>query len=258
MGKRNLPVFWGVVLMASCLFLNGCIFDSLFRRRNNPVSSIVDPGFQMFRTPRDFDGPGSVFRVDRNGEKSPVTNINLPSHSGNESIGAIQTSGSRNFNIGFIFPYVQADIKKDSNCTLDFKIDGAKRNWLYDDELKPILKKKMAEIIPEPGCRYYVIQETISAKKIRYHFNQDSLLSIGGEAAINELTEGNAGMSWNSTAKYQLTAKYNPPFYVFYKPAMIPLAYFNQSAIKVLHVDDFNLVPVNETLSWVENENPMN
>src|SRR6266568_6162421 len=52
------------------------------------------PGFQTFPTPRTFDFPGTVFRIDRSGTRFVVTTLPVSCESGREALGSYTTTGS--------------------------------------------------------------------------------------------------------------------------------------------------------------------
>ena len=260
---------WSVLLITLSLVLSGCC---LFCNRppTPPVQQMADfpeKGFQMFAAPRSSGGmPGLVFRIDREGKVLEVVNLNkdnsLNIDTREEAVGSVSKAGSADFNLGFLF-----GTKGNFNLTigktynLSFKAGGVTRYVTEDWDIKPLLYRNGMELARNwvPGCRYYIIRETVSVKSISYKIGQDTLNNIGGEAKINALVQGSVGMKWNSTDEYQLTQEFDKPFLVFYKPERIipehDLFVNKQIRYGVQEArvpPTFKTLPVEEKLVWVE------
>lgn len=283
MENRRFSISSLVLLLVLCVVLNGCILDWLVKKKP-PVKKIeeiagLEAGFQMFPTPRDFDGPGTIFRVDKQNVRWKVKVVDVPIHPGNEIYGNRTIGGRDNFDLGLIFATVASgNITHENNCTLDFKITGTQRLETYDAEISPFIpeiRKAINGITPEKGNRYYLIRDVVSAANISYKFDKTTMDKIGGSGKINKLVELNSNLSWNSTDSYQLTENFPKPYYVCYKPWEITFLKDEKKQVRQLQTQAayefgghkaltmkaksgfdqepvFKFEPVKEKLAWTE------
>jgi hypothetical protein len=198
-------------------------------QRPGPVAIVghsieLDPGFQVFPTPRTFDGPGTVFRVDQNHTRYPVTELRVQVKDvGEEQVGTYakhsswKLSALANF-LGaiknlLVDPSVSADLSKTINSTFEFG-EGHRERIVDEKELNDSLNK--SGVTFRKDSRYFVIYETIAVPKIKVVITNGSELSAEAKADLKKVANADIGIKGDSESEFALIKNFDKPFRVFY------------------------------------------
>lgn len=185
-----------------------------------------DEGFQMFLTPRTFDAPGKIFRVNSDKTSFEVSALSVTTTGGEETLG----SGIRKVSAGFLANFISLPVKGNMNLSknvqMQYKVEGpALREITSDVDVFKKLNDEMKAIPWQPNNDYYVMRETIAAKNIQFSFDDDAIAALGGEAVVKELGGSTikGEVKWESKAQYQLSEKYTAPHRICYKADRITI-----------------------------------
>ncbi|CAM4111653.1 hypothetical protein [Pseudoalteromonas byunsanensis] len=183
-----------------------CIL-SLFSCTNTPqppVGILSSEGFAAFTTPRSFDNPGTVYRINENGKRFKVTEIQVPIENGMEELpklSSLQTMslGQLLQSIGASSDKLSASIKLNLSRTKSILLEAntGKRFTTRDDDVDNAFIAWAATAKPKDNSRYFIIRETVATKQLNYKVQSDWLNELKLDTDALELAgyEGNASVN---------------------------------------------------------------
>lgn len=214
----------GLTIGLLCAALYGCTL--------NPV---VPQGpkfedFKVFASPRSFDPPGRIYRVQPDGQVFGVVTLQITPQSGVEAIPKIETR--TNFSLKELLETVgvaadelpasvSAEIKQKREVT--FEGLDAKREFLDDADLDNILPKVFADIKIRPDNKYYVIRETISSDDVSYKMEKSWILNAGFDAKFKDIVKNKTNLDWGSGENFSMNKKFNQPLRIWYKAELLTI-----------------------------------
>jgi hypothetical protein len=201
------------------------------------------PSFQTWPTPRDFDGPGTIFNITDNNFIYRGGSSKKPFLAGNEILADIQTR--QEWKVGLLEQFLGSILSLKGSSAGDinahFEATGAQRWRTHTDavvkELKPLIEK----YIDQP---LYLIVEAISVKSLSYTVNSNALhkeaikintAASGGSVDVKRAEDG--------SDRFILSRKFDRPYYVFYRAQRIELLSGMESS-QIIVVDQ------DESLQW--------
>jgi len=210
-----------VVGFAAIVFAMGCFHPAV----TGGVKPALDPGFIQFPTPRDFDPPGTVFRVDSSGVRFDVVDLSskLPLTNGEETFPFLSSSGRQSFRSNAFLRFlgavvgIKVGVASDNIFSAEYGLFGAQRQKTTDADIDPALRTALMDIDWRGGDTYYVIRETVSADSIEYSTNDSVAGALDGDATFRSIAGDTSHVTWNRSARYQLTLRFGHPERVFYK-----------------------------------------
>lgn len=209
------------------------------------------PGFQTWPTPRSFDPPGTVFRLD--GEsfihiaQLPVQNSDV----GSESIPSQTLSGTSSGSLlGYLRGQIEGGLGLEGNTTYQVTLNFSDvHRWRADSSQ---LEQALNSLQIPSGSRgpIYVVREAISVRSIQYEvsFHQAGRGSASLEQAQN-YGRGQIAVSSLSNGRYEINQSFEEPHYVFYLASQVRrLSGIDQS--RIILID-----PPSE-LRWIQEIHP--
>jgi hypothetical protein len=207
--------FGGVLLIS---LLAGCETPPPITLENN----VNLRGFSTFPTPRTFDGPGTLFRIDKDGTKFPVAKLAIPVEVVGNEVFANYTRET-SWSLGGFLKFVgairvlsdaQLSANMESTVNLTLQIGQGDRERTYDNEIAAALKD--ASVKYRGDSRYYVIRETIAVREISYNLTRgnNSLSTI--TVSINKAIDGSGSLKWVDSRQSELKQTFDQPHRVFY------------------------------------------
>jgi hypothetical protein len=207
-------------LACSLIFLAGCSSSKL----TDISRSLRYEGFDTFPTPRTFDGPGYVFRIEKQSKKKfPVTELNVKREPpvGQEAfpsynqivrwsatlvasyLGAPET----------VITTASADASNDVDVQI--KLGLGKRYRVYDDAVEEALKS--ARIRFREDSDYYVVREAIAVPTISVILARKATATAGIRAMFQKIVDTTANVHWEDQSKASLIQDFGQqPHYVFF------------------------------------------
>ncbi len=219
--RRSLFIGGGVFLVTAGTASSVIGYETTHRSVSVVAAPWSYPGFQSWPTPRDFDGPGTLFTLDA-GYFEFVRNLQLPVDlAGDESFSDVDSSNSWDGGIlGNFAGSASIGLLADSKARLKikFSLQGAQR-WRVDQ----VAVRHAVENDPALNnpASLYVVTEAISVTGITFFLQKDDLNTgaltgtLGGDQKIqlsaNDAADGTVG----------LNVRYDRPYYVFFRPMEI-------------------------------------
>lgn len=186
--------------------------------------------FQVFASPRSFDPPGRIYRVQPDGQVFGVITLSITPQSGEESIPKIETKANSSLEelletVGVVAEEVPASISAEIKRKREVTFEGldAKREFLDDADLDNVLPKALAGIKIRSDNKYYVIRETISSKEINYKMDKSWILNAGFDARFKDIVKNKTNLDWDSGENFSMNKKFNQPLRIWYKAELLEI-----------------------------------
>lgn len=177
-----------------------------------------EKGMQVYSTPRNFDGPGTVFRIDPNGVKYPVTVLSIGTCEKCEEAFA-DHQGTTQSTLGAVLQYLKLGslgVNAQRAVTVSTKLQSGQRFRTLDDAVDPALKN--AKIAFKPNNRYYLVRETTAFKSIDYTITSgrsaNAELKADLATAIGDGTRAEGKVGWTSDDRSTLSQKFDTAYHV--------------------------------------------
>ena len=199
-----------------------------FNSRN--TKPIVEPDvvsyddFDTYPTPRTFDGPGYVFRVDQEKKKFPVLKLDVRvESSGWESFSRqVKTTTWKLGALGEflgdskVVEQLKASGNADAEVRTEIELGTGSRYRTYDADIEVAVKK--AKITYRRDSRYYVVREAVAVKKITLKIDREGGIDAKVEANLKKLARADGKTSVVLKDNTQLIADFgNEELFIFYK-----------------------------------------
>lgn len=142
-------------------------------------------GFEAFATPRTFDGPGTIYRIDPDGKRFLVATIKLktsggaevvPKYSSTRDLSLNQLLESIGANAAALPAKATSELSSKSSTTIE--ATKAFRAISSDDDVTAALSAWATSAKPRPGSTYYLVRETISTNSLSYKVNRSWLANL--------------------------------------------------------------------------------
>lgn len=213
------------------------------------------PDFKTFPTPRTFDAPGTIFRIDREGHKFTVMQLQVPVSKGNEALTSYTESGAWTLKglLHFLSLHnskVSSDANMNLNHAVKVKLSGGLRERTLDTDVDAAIQR--SQLAFRGDSKYYIIRETIAVSAIDYDFEENVDTNTGVSAQLlsffRQLPAGKVDYVLSSTSQRSLNLVFKAPHRLFYTVDLV-----NREA-KGLLASEISRTPVNENLIWTEEE----
>jgi len=194
-----------------------------------PVGVVAEEGFEAFATPRSFDGAGTIYRIDSEGKRYLVGNLDvkvpdgadevIPSYTTKKEISVTQLLES----IGAKAELIPASLNSNFNIKSNASIEGTNgyRVQLSDTLVDGALLKWRSSVTPVEGSKYYLIRETIQTPSLKYKVEKNWLMSAVVDIKYLQVA-GYKGEPKITTANtLELDAKFTKPMNVWYKAQLV-------------------------------------
>lgn len=216
------------------------------------ASHILDRGWQFYFTPTTLEPPGTVFRIDAERRRYPVTTLLVQPQVGQEAAGEYTESVAANLGILARFldlKGVNINVGTAKTERLVFKMDNPDREFVDDLNLDKVLRPFLKELEYRVDNRYFVIRECRRATGINHHLTRSQVDNLGGAAAFAErlALEGTLFKA-ERNGEYLLQQKFEQPMRVMYLPEEIKPVTAGLAQAK----PELGRVPVDETLVFEE------
>ena len=210
----KLPLFFAalVALSAGCKHFDGAIIPPL-------------KDFEAFDSPRDFDPPGRVFRIDQQGVIYGVGQLSVTPKTGNEVTKKYSSKANWSLETvlktaGVAAEKVPAVAKLDLERQREVSLESTKSVREYiDDEDQP--DKKAEELLGRVGYKkdnkYFVIRETVATTALDFKAERKWLADLNLEAEFQKVVSANSNFKFDNDKTFSLVATFDKPMRVWYK-----------------------------------------
>lgn len=177
-------------------------------------------GFQIFPSPRTFDPPGTIFRVDSAGIRRPVVDLSglLTITPQAEAIPSIAVRGR--FSSGAFFAWLgdrQRSIEAERADSALVVVAGAKRERAYEVELRKLLDSAATIIDWGRSGRLYLITETIAADSVHILLSSEANLGVRDSLQLDSVKTRGVRVGWSPQRATEIALRFATPHRIFYK-----------------------------------------
>lgn len=179
--------------------------------------SLSVPGFQTFPSIRTFDGPGTIFRVAKDGTKYPATTLTVPVvPRGDETYPEIERTGTGDLDAALTFIGLpdSARATKRVAVTMHARIGPGTRFSTFDTAVDSALAT--TRIDWRSGSKYYLIRETIAVASLQFSATQTTSSEGTWAAVIGKLVRLGGKIAGQDSTSVSLDRAFNPIANVFY------------------------------------------
>lgn len=213
-----------VATVAGLLTLVACVSNP-----RAPLVGITDSeGFEAFATPRSFDGPGTIFRIDGDGKRFLVGEITFKVKEGVEELP--KASSSRVFSLsqfiealGASATAMPASIKANLSRTATTTIEAttAQRKFVSDDDVVTAMLAWANRAKPNGDSVYYLIRETISTPGLVYKVDKNWLNSVNVDIQTLEVAGYKGEAKASAGDVLEMNRTFSQPLNVWFKAEKI-------------------------------------
>ncbi len=183
--------------------------------------ALTYPGFDTFPTPRTFDGPGSIFRIDEDGRHFPVAQLNVPiEHPGDEAFS--EYIGVGNWTLEALAQFIRGSYLGEGGlnakkfASVVVKLGAGRRERSLGKYIDSAIAKERIDFEWRAGSRYYVVVETISVKDIEYSVFDAAGQSAALRGTFNALLSAGIGVESGRLEGRSLVQRFPEWHRVFY------------------------------------------
>jgi len=189
-----------------------------------PGTVLETEGFKAFPSPRTFDPPGRIYRVDPTGSVFGVTSLKLKSQQGKEEIADYKDTTDISLKqvletIGVPatkFPVVAA-LDFERKRRFETKSVSGVREFVDDEQVDQQLPLALGSITIRDDNQYYIIRETVMTDNIDYVSEKSWLVSLGLDAEFQNVVKAHSDLNWGTGKTFSLKKKFDGLRRVWYK-----------------------------------------
>lgn len=218
-------------------------------RRSTAPGALLEPGWQFYARPTSLEPPGTVFRIDSAGRRFAVAEIAPPITTGAEVFGANREAIRTSAQIVARFiggrDEAAAGQHGDRIETLEFQMFDVQKEVTTDMDTMKLLQQFRSVVDYRRDNRYFVIRESRSALALRYSLSDALVDSLDGQAGLDKLVKGDAGLSYRKDGGYVLEQKL---------PTRMRVMFLAEEITPAKGISggkpQFETIPVTEPLVW--------
>lgn len=189
-----------------------------------PVGILGSEGFEAFATPRAFDGPGTIFRLDSEHRRFFVDSVAFTTTGGQEMLAAQESSREMTLaqvveSIGASAAALPIRVSTDlsSKRFTSIKATTAERSRTSDKDVEDALRRWATTAKPVVGSEYWLIRETVSTPGLTYKVSNSWLAGLGLNAEALNKAGYKGEIKATSGDTLEMDTKFTNPLNVWYK-----------------------------------------
>lgn len=184
------------------------------------AAPVFEEGFQVFPSPRTFDGPGTIFRIDANNVRRPIADLGsmLELSSEPEAVPSLIVSGTVDLNA--LLSWLDRGNAGGRISRVDsaqVEVFGARRERMYESQSRRLIDSAERLIDWTKPGRIFIITETVSADSVLFRINQSAAAAVGDSLKSENATGRGVSFSWQPRRAASLAVRFPRPYRVFYK-----------------------------------------
>lgn len=187
------------------------------------AAPVFEPGFFLYPSPRTFDGPGTIFRIDKDGERSPIADLSpmVRVTPGEEVIPRIVVSGRVNASALFAWVGHETSVKYSKGDSAVVEIFGTRREITYEADRNRVVDSAEKIIDWSRPGRVYLITEAILADSVNVHLRRETILGVGDSIQRDTSRARALRAYWSPSRATDLAVRFLRPHRVLYKAEQI-------------------------------------
>lgn len=189
-----------------------------------PDGPLKIEGFKAFPSPRTFDPPGRIYRVEPSGKVFGVGHLKVKVQKGKEEI--VDYKDTTNISLKQVletigvsatkFPVV-ANLELERKHRFEVKSVSGIREFIDDEQVDQQLPLVLSRIKIRDGNQYYLIRETVLTDNIDYTAEKSWLVKLGIDAKFQNAVKAHSGLNWGTGQTFSLKKKFDELYRVWYK-----------------------------------------
>lgn len=218
--RRREPRFLCPLACALSLGVMAAACGSMPKPQSLTQMPTYEVGLQVFPSPRDFDPPGTVFRIDPDGVFRPIADLSGLLHLQPHEEVVPRVAVYRGFDIGTLFSWLGASslgskLERVDSAVVD--VGGAEREQAFEVDLRRVVDSAARLIDWSKPGRVYVVTETVLADSVAITLGVSTRLAVGDSLKADSARARGVSVSWTPHAATNLDLKFSRPYRVFYK-----------------------------------------
>lgn len=223
---------------------------TIFKRRPKGKDTGLERGWEFYSRPNTLEPVGYVFRIDENGVRIPVTNLNVETTEGIEA--GVKVTQRLEVKAGVLARFLELiDLSADANVgrtrVLEFEIHDPVRTSSTDMAVDPAIKDFLSDFTGKKGSRYFVIRQTRSAKSMTFRLTADLVAELGGEGKVTSGLKASAKLNVDRAGSYEIHQAFPERLLVTFQPDRI-----ERVTAGLVEGGAYDLTPNEELLDWRE------
>lgn len=216
-------------MRTAVLLILPLIFVSACTNPRPPEGILAQEGFDTFATPRAFDGPGTIYRIDGEGRRYLVTTLDIilpdseeevvPKFTSQRELTVNQLLESVGAKAELLPAKVSANLNIKSNTTIESTTAGRIR--LSDEKVDAALLKWRASTEPDDASKYYLIREIVATPGLRYKVEKGWLAAAVVDFKYLNVAGYKGEPKLVNADTIELDTKFSKPMNVWYKAQRI-------------------------------------
>lgn len=212
---------------------------------------VFEAGFQIFPSPRTFDAPGTIFRVDSDQVRHPVADLSgmLAIVPHEEAVPRLSVQGA--FNVSAFLSWLGGEKRLGQYQRVDsvtVAVIGAKREQAFEANLDKVLDSARHIIDWRRPGKVYLITETVLADSVQIRLSTSTGIVVGDSLKTDSATAHGISVQWRPQRAAEISVRFPKPYRVFYKVEQVvrPEGFEQYPGRALAHL------PVRQPLYWRE------
>jgi hypothetical protein len=194
-----------------------------------PVGNLGLEGFEAFATPRSFDGPGTIYRLDKDGKRFLVASLDVVNAVRGKEVIPKFTS-SRDLSISQLLESIgvaaaklpaNANINMTSSRKTSLETTNGDRKEIADGDILTVLNKWKASTKPIEDNKYYLIRATIASDNVDYKVDKSWLFYAKLDLSILNLAGYKGSANSKSEDTLELESRFDEKMNIWFKAERI-------------------------------------
>jgi len=214
---------------------------------------VFEAGFQVFPSPRTFDPPGTIFRIDPDQVRHPIADLSgmLAIVPQEEAIPRLSVQGT--FNVGAFLSWLSGErrlLQYQRVDSVTVVVAGARREQAFEANLGKVLDSARRVIDWNRPGKVYLITETVSADSVQIRLSTSVAVLIGDSLKTDSASSHGIAVQWRPQRATDISLRFPKPYRVFYKVEQLvrPEGFERYPGRALAHL------PVQQSLFWKEEQ----
>ncbi|GEM_PF-263629 len=185
----------------------------------------VLPGFTAIAAPNEFEIPGTIFSVDKQKVRQPITTLKVSIQ--RSEVAVSEARGYKKSNVGSLLGFLGSistmtfSQNKQISYELQLKDNLQERLQLMDIETQlqevKLDIKKFAKENATGKLEFYIVTESVKAKRLTYAFSTNRSGEFEYKTDIDQIVKMNPKIKWENEKHSLLAYDLDKPLYVYAK-----------------------------------------
>lgn len=238
----------GALLVAAVLVT---VTRAFWRRRAEEVGGmprILDEGWQFYSRPTTLEPPGTVFRIDGDGRRYIVDELDVEIGRGAEASGRHDEVVTTALGVVARFLGLGAGARLAGRRLqhVEFEIHSPEREVTTDAAIEGAVDALADRLGYRADNRYFVVREARRAAGLTYRLTDEQVDELGGDATLEGLAEQSAELALRRRGRYEIDQRFAEAMRVMFLADEIKPV----SAALAGEQPELGVVPVREVLVW--------